>query len=201
MTPSSAEVIMAKTGFKRFLEVLMGLGALFTPAGAYVEAQAPALLIHVYDYARVPDTHWRLAKQEAEEVYSHIGVRLLWVRGKSGADAPENALHIDMVIMSQALAERQRRIRPQALGASDKPRLTAYIYYSRIADTAGYALVATGRLLGKIIAHEVGHLLLPQGHSKAGIMRDYLAPEPDTHERFDEAQAATIRERLDEAHR
>jgi hypothetical protein len=201
MTPSNAEAIMKKTGFEWLCRVVVGAGALVAPVAACAEGEARTLVIHLYDYAKVPDAQWKLAKQETDEVYSHIPVRFFWVRGKPTSDAPPATVHVNVVIMSEALAERQTGIHATALGVADKTTWTVYIYYNRIAETTGYALIATGKYLGKIIAHEVGHLLLPDGHSKAGIMRDYLGANPYDHERFDEAQAAAIREKLNSFHR
>jgi hypothetical protein len=196
MTPSNAEAIMKKTGFDWLCRVLMGAGALVAPVAACAEGEARTLVIHLYDYAKVPDTQLMLAKQEADQVYGHIPVRLFWVRGKPTSEAPPATVHVNVLIMSEALAKRQTEIHATTLGVADKPTWTVYIYYNRIAETTGYDLIATGRYLGKIIAHEVGHLLLPDAHSKAGIMRDYLGANPYVHERFDDTQAVAIREKL-----
>jgi hypothetical protein len=168
------------------------------PSTGWSESQTPTLALHLYDYTHVPNAQWTLARREAERVYADIGVRLLWVRGKSAPDAAAAPIHVSVVIMSRTLAER---IHANALGVSEKPTATVYIYYSRIADTAGHAWVTTGSLLGRIIAHEVGHLLLTDGHSKSGIMRAFLDPSPFGFERFDDTQAETIRQKFDSNHR
>jgi hypothetical protein len=55
----------------------------------------------------------------------------------------------------------------------------ATIYLDRIDSLAGEAKVDSGRLLGRAIAHEVGHLLLgTHDHAHAGLMRArWLTPE------------------------
>jgi hypothetical protein len=59
-----------------------------------------------------------------------------------------------------------------ALGFAPHATNRAYIFGDRIAS-----LVTSGRrdfevILGRVLAHELGHLLLPgQGHSNAGLMR------------------------------
>jgi hypothetical protein len=130
-------------------------------------------------------------------VYGKIGVNLFWVQGKAAFETPANALHVYVVIMSQAQAALQTGIHAQEFGIADKHAATAYIYYSRIVDHAGQSWISTGSALGRIIAHEIGHLLLPDGHSKSGIMRDYLNIEPNGLELFEDAQAAAIRAKID----
>jgi hypothetical protein len=51
-----------------------------------------------------------------------------------------------------------------------------------------------GEMLGRVIAHELGHLLLAgQGHSDIGIMRGTFAMSPDVPPVFTTEQEATIR--------
>ena len=53
-------------------------------------------------------------------------------------------------------------------------------------------------MLGNVIAHEIGHLYLPEGHSIGGIMRERLDLElvPQGGLGFNPAQAKSIRARL-----
>jgi hypothetical protein len=56
--------------------------------------------------------------------------------------------------------------------------------------------------MGKIIAHEIGHVLLPEGgHAKTGIMRERLDPNPNALERFTVEQAEMIRRAITSKHR
>jgi hypothetical protein len=50
--------------------------------------------------------------------------------------------------------------------------MAAYAFYRRIADLAEHNGADVARLLGHVIAHEIGHLLLPcDSHSARGLMR------------------------------
>jgi len=167
------------------------------PTTACPESRARILVMHLYDYAKVPDAQLILAQSEADRVYADIGVRLLWVRGKSIPAAAGATIHVNVVIMSGALADRETGIHANARGVSDKPSATVYIYYTRIADSAGHSWRDTGSLLGRIIAHEAGHLLLPEGHSKSGIMRAFLDASPFAVQRFNDEQGETIRQKFD----
>ena len=62
--------------------------------------------------------------------------------------------------------------RKTVFGRASRPIRRAYIFYDRILDHARLTGSNVARLLGAVIAHEVGHLLLPAfSHSPTGIMR------------------------------
>jgi hypothetical protein len=50
--------------------------------------------------------------------------------------------------------------------------------------------------LGDVMAHELGHLILPPGHSNVGIMRPTLNMMSRRVETFTQQEAAQIREHL-----
>jgi hypothetical protein len=62
-----------------------------------------------------------------------------------------------------------------ALGYAQGNRLSGgglvTILLDRVAETASYAHVALGRLLGRVLVHEIGHLGTLT-HSRDGVMRD-----------------------------
>ena len=61
------------------------------------------------------------------------------------------------------------------LGRAAGPTGRAYILTPRVAAVAARHRRDFDRLLGRVIAHEVGHLLLPpHSHSASGIMREKL---------------------------
>jgi hypothetical protein len=80
--------------------------------------------------------------------------------------------------------------------------INVWIFYPRVRAYSADLGMQASQLLGHVIAHEVGHLLLPLGaHSLAGVMR----PEWDTKQvksaakgllTFTPDQAVLIRERL-----
>src|SRR5262245_26035385 len=106
MTPSSPEAIMRKRTRDWASKLVLTVSVLTVPGAGWGEAQARNLVIHVYDFAHVPDRR-TLAKEETDRVYGQIGVRLVWMREQSESDAPARALHVNVLIMSQASADRQ----------------------------------------------------------------------------------------------
>ncbi len=72
----------------------------------------------------------------------------------------------------------------------------AYIFCNRVASMPGPKFF--GIQLGAVIAHEVGHLLLPEkGHSRSGIMRAEMDVKHAIQlQSFDKSQADSIRKTL-----
>jgi hypothetical protein len=76
----------------------------------------------------------------------------------------------------------------------------ATVYVDRVADLAAAAEVALPTLLGRAIAHEIGHLLLgTAAHARAGVMRAVWSPEAirgsgAAEWRFTPRDAAALRE-------
>jgi hypothetical protein len=68
------------------------------------------------------------------------------------------------------------------------------VFLDRIVAAAAHAQVDHVRVFGIVLAHEVGHLVLPEwSHAEVGIMSAHLVPRSFGAKRFTEAQAETIR--------
>ena len=60
----------------------------------------------------------------------------------------------------------------------------ATVYVDRVATLAGASAVDAPTLLGRAIAHEVGHLLLgTSAHARIGVMRAVWSPDMLRHDR------------------
>src|SRR5262245_28928862 len=74
----------------------------------------------------------------------------------------------------------------------------AYIFYDLILRMPALKSEQASRALGRVIAHEVGHLLLPRGHTSNGLMRPIWDPrelksDDDSSFVFTAQQAAMMR--------
>jgi hypothetical protein len=75
----------------------------------------------------------------------------------------------------------------------------ATVYYDRVTWKAGRMGMPTNRLLGRAVAHELGHLLLPpSAHESGGIMREawnprLLPPQSPGIQGFSSRQARLLR--------
>jgi hypothetical protein len=73
----------------------------------------------------------------------------------------------------------------------------AFVLFDCVEDNASNHHVSISRVLGQVIAHELGHLLLPSNsHSERGLMRAKWNLRSGLLEYFTTAQAETIQRRL-----
>ena len=146
----------------------------------------PALTIElrIYNYADLPDDLLAGAEAEASSIFRRAGVRTLWI------DCPRDPGEDDRFpgcrramgprdfvvrIASRAMAE-SFVIPADAFGfglpcATDYIGCYANVFPDRVAALAADQ-VDEVKLMGHVLAHEIGHLLLgPGSHSVSGIMR------------------------------
>jgi hypothetical protein len=137
------------------------------------------------------------ANREASRIYAAAGVRLDWVDGFETWRAPDGQFHAAVVILNRAMGELQIRaggVAEGALGVAVRSARRTYIFYERIVDLLSDESGSVGNMLGMIIAHELGHLMLPPGsHSDDGIMRSDVARLTTIPQFFTEDQSAVIR--------
>jgi hypothetical protein len=87
-----------------------------------------------------------------------------------------------------------------ALGLAEPQVRRAYVFCDRVAALNERASASIPSILGDVIAHELGHLLLPlPGHSPGGIMRPELNLKLRPAETFTKTQAREILSRLRQA--
>jgi hypothetical protein len=98
------------------------------------------------------------------------------------------------------MAERKiwkERIEDDVLGQANRESGNVYIFVDRIAAVAVRNAQDYVRVLGLVIAHEMGHVMLPPpGHSSAGIMSATTNLASKTVKRFTPEQAANVRSML-----
>jgi hypothetical protein len=155
-------------------------------------AAAQTLLVHVINDAQVSRSELTEAKKEASQIYERSGMHTTWVDGDATTADGDGAMHLTIVVLAQSVSAS---VPHHTLGCA--PNSTrAYVYRDRVGAFARTYALNVGVLLGKVMAHEVGHLLLPgQGHSTEGIMN----AEPNFKVRairFTSAQSETIRARV-----
>ena len=161
-------------------------------------SEVGTIILHVQNYAGLPAAELAAAQAHASAVYAAAHVSVAWIEGfgePQGLDP--DALHLDVLLLSPEMTEKKCRtetIGRQVLGRASHATKRAYIFVARVADVAARARVDSIRVLGTVIAHEVGHLLLPESsHAEAGIMKANPDLRSDVPEYFTEAQTDLIR--------
>ena len=141
-----------------------------TPATASPEARATVVL-HVRDYARVDAGELAFAQKEAARIYERAGVHLRWTDGSAKLAAIDGNLHLDVLILNGSGMERKLPD-PTTFGAAGHATKRAYVCYPRIVDHIRRRGGNLSILLGFVLAHEIGHMILPENsHSMSGLMR------------------------------
>ena len=171
---------------------------------------APAVTVAIYDDVHLPLQVLADAQDEAMRVYEKAGVPISWIVCKSskieaepdlGCQDPSSATHLNL------------RIVPHASNVSDGVFGVAFLSaegtgaYSDVSYNSAEELdrdwhVGLARVLGHVMAHELGHLLLgSNAHSRQGIMSprwhgDELHLASKGALLFSEEQGRFMRERL-----
>ena len=162
------------------------------------------VVVHVTDYRRIAPRDLGSAEQLAAQVYRAIGVQVLWVDDQVKTAQPDGSFHVQVVLLSRAMTAmkcQEESLPDSTFGRATKPSRRAYIFYDRIADHAARARFEVGHPLAIVLAHEIGHLLLPAyGHSPSGIMRADLEGPLVRVPNFTRDQGAEIRGLLAAVH-
>ena len=132
-------------------------------------ADAPAALhvsVAVCDADHLPPELIDVAERIAGEVYREIGITIDWVDSACGGD--DRGLSVNVISRQTCGAA----VSDLTLGFAGSGSSAATVLYDRVEAFAHHYHVRREVLLGYVMAHELGHLLLPpNSHSLEGVMR------------------------------
>jgi hypothetical protein len=129
------------------------------------------VVVHVTDDAHILRGVLAEAERLAGSVYFAAGVRVVWSDSAVAAQ-PAGAFHVDVVLRSKDMKTQSEETEGEIFGRAMRPIKRAYVFYDRMYEHATLTGSNVARSLGVVIAHEVGHLLLPAfSHAQTGIMR------------------------------
>ena len=156
----------------------VALGALFLGGTAPARAEDrldSGITILVYDYAGVQADTLVKSEQETSRIFRHSGVDIIWRDCRMpGASVPFDCPDPSPITPALRLVPRFQlvgdRVHAEAMGYSTGDFATVSVEFAQTLEESGVAQLP--QILGEIMAHEIGHLLLPgKGHSVSGIMR------------------------------
>ena len=128
---------------------------------------AAALVLHMTNFSGAPPAVVHQAQEEVTRVYERIGVPLEW-------DGTADGAAIRIVLLPYETGDL-RHVQNRVMGAAVRTpngNAVAYVYYRRVQAEAERYEVSTSLVLACAIAHELGHLLLPERtHALTGLMR------------------------------
>lgn len=159
--------------------VLLFCAGLLLNAGPVAWAQdGHQAQVLVYDYANVRGSVLEAGELEAGRIFRLAGIRLAWVNCSTQLpeSEKENCRLVPGTRQFVLRVIRKRKATPnlvfgQALLDESGSGMYADVFFDRIQVTHDEYQTSVPRLLGAVVAHELGHLLLGfQGHSLNGIM-------------------------------
>jgi hypothetical protein len=154
-------------------------GAQDIAAREHKEAPTVSLKVSVFNDAGVAASVWSEARKQATSILRESGVSLDWLDCGSPSSTPDPSLGCSAVSfpshLSVRVVSRVSPLREHVFGASFQNSMGegnyAVVYFSAIAASRAPTSSFTGELLGAVIAHELGHLLLGvNSHSAFGLM-------------------------------
>ena len=156
--------------------VVIGLASPHVRA-AGEQAPLASITVVVTDYADVPLAILNRAQVEAGRTYRRMGVRTTWLASARSSTGPpaDSEFAIKLIIQPQlagANGHGSRSAMAAALRTQSAREGSIYVFYDRVTDVAAINQADTALLMGIVIAHEMGHLLLHHAdHAAEGLMR------------------------------
>jgi hypothetical protein len=168
---------------------------------------AATLIVRLYNTAAIPGPELAAARDAAAVILADTGLDVVFRHCGAGGDPCHESLQPREVVVRIIDAPAfNLALHPDAYGVTYVVRDTnrgwlATVFSDRIAAAASRVGVETGRVLGRVMAHEIGHLLLGTGyHGEAGLMRAEWPDERLRHAagewRFSMIEAAAIHRTL-----
>jgi hypothetical protein len=166
------------------------------------------LAIHVYNYSRLSKVQLDRAEKASAEVFQRAGLETVWVEcpvkeiGRAKfQNRPNEAGPKDLILKIIPKFDSKREGFTDSLfGFAAGFQVT--IVCDRVEETAKNSECPPSKILGLMIAHEIGHALLgPDSHSPTGIMRplwraDDFRMATRQSLRFEDEQVAQIHSNL-----
>ncbi len=166
---------------KKLIGSWLLLGAVGMPGARTEQAK---IQVFVYNYAGVSVETLARAEREAARIYSRTGIETEWLDcplhpGQAAAypacQVPVSPTRLAIRVLSRRMVERAGL--PQAaFGAALFPEnggfgMLAQVCWRCVEELAKGREVMQGVILGHVVAHELGHLLLGIGsHAPTGLM-------------------------------
>ena len=167
----------------RIRELVLIAGWAVAAVGATPDTRGAVITVRVRNTAEVPPPVLQRASLEAKRIFHEAGVETEWLLcppawgeggHEPGCDMPHGPADLTLGIMPRSM-EKDFQVPDSAYGiaipSSDGlPASYAYVLYGRVQELVKRAKHLEAGILGCVMAHEVGHLLLGRGHTPRGLM-------------------------------
>jgi hypothetical protein len=170
--------------------MLWGVSAVFV-AVSMTDAHAdqdPTLVVRIHNAASLTVRELTIAKDQVNTIWSREGIHIRW--DESAASGPEIGLDVtlDRSMNFSRLSSGRFALAVTRICQSDSPAITVTLAAIEqfvnvgisaerpfLVDSVIIHQTLTGRVVGRSIAHEIGHVLLRSSeHAREGLMRPQL---------------------------
>ena len=164
----------------------------------------PTVLVHIENRAAVPPETIAGARKELAHIYDAAGVL---VESSAEPDHSRCALQltVHVVLLGGAAADRfikREHVKRKVLAQANSDARRVYVFWERVGPSVDHQAVGHGDALGLVIAHELGHVLLPaRRHSRNGIMEENYNVHRSYRLKFSTEESAAMRAFIDAAQR
>jgi hypothetical protein len=139
----------------------------------------PEIAVRIYNLANVSKQELATAESEAAWLLGTAGIGVIWnvcpLRPDRYAGCDDHSTgNAVLKFAIEILPNHTRRPLEEPMGAArpwDGNANLAEVNYANVAELAAWSNQLRGNILGAVMAHELGHLLLRSGDHSAGIMQ------------------------------
>ena len=162
----------------------------------------PGVFVHIENFAAVPPESIAGARDELAHIYALSGVH---VESSAEFDHSRCAgrLTVHIVLLGGEAADRfikKEHVKRTVLAQANSQARRVYVFWERVGKSVDRHAIARGDALGLVIAHELGHILLPaRGHSRNGIMQENYNVLRSYRLKFTAEESAAMRAFIDAA--
>jgi hypothetical protein len=147
----------------------LNLAGFATPAAAE-DRELVTIEVVVVNHSRVLPGVLATAQQLAARIYARMNIHIVWLDSTPRANAAVTSASRRLAVI--IVPESSFGHRMHTMGFAVNGGTLAYTFYRRVEDFSRLRGISPANILGHALAHELGHLLLPnRPHAASGIMR------------------------------
>jgi len=197
-------------GTQKLFQIILIVGVARTASSSQPSQFHSQLIVYISDSANTPERSLSDAEREAARIFNNAGIAIEWVNCSHSADASRDS----RCQQTPGPGEFAVRIVPRACQASSTVFGTSFlgpsggvyadVFLDRVQQLRDIdPNLSIAPILGDVIAHELGHLLLGENsHTHTGLMQpNWQYPQLRLiemgHLEFNRSEAAQLRERLE----
>lgn len=178
--------------------LLLGIARVSLAKRSETDPHGKTIIVRVENVAALRPGDLHFATDRAAEVFARIGVEIRFIDPLQVVSAGLRPV-FTVVIANADAAPGDASLYIDALGVARPTVRRAHVFYDRIAALNARSPRPIPTILGDVIAHELGHLMLSsRAHAMEGIMRAGVDMKEVTATTFTKSQAREILARVRE---